>query len=276
MHVRGFEGGKAVAVERALERGAEVIQIFATSPRMWRTARVYPEADLDLRRQMRLRDVKPLFIHAPYLINLASPTAATRDLSRKTLEWNLQRAVDLAAAGVVVHAGAAVTQPHPRAIKQVAAAIGKTLGKATKGPRLLVELTAGGGGPVACNFEQAAQLLDACSAHPRLAFCIDSCHLHAAGYDLSSPEGVDELVGEMGSTVGLRRIGLIHANDSRDPRGSRRDRHWHIGQGFIGRKGFQAIVNHPRLQRIPVICETPGQVRDDRRNIAILKRLRPG
>lgn len=275
MHVRGFEAGEAVAVDRALERGAEVMQIFAASPRMWKLARVHPDADLDLRREMRLHGVKPLFIHAPYLINLASPRSATRDLSLKTLQWNLQRAADLAAVGVVVHAGAAVGQPHPRALKNVATSIEKVLGSAMKGPRLLVELTAGGGSPVACNFEQAEQLLDACSGHPRLSFCIDTCHLHAAGYDVATAEGVDQLVREIRSTVGLRRIGLIHANDSRDPRGSHRDRHWHIGQGYIGIKGFQAIVNHPRLQKVPLICETPGLVKDDRRNIALLKRLRP-
>lgn len=274
IHVRGFDAGRPVAVEKALERRAEVIQIFASSPRMWKTVAVVPSADRELRLEMREHDVKPLFIHAPYLVNLASPSAATRDLSLKMLAWNLERAEALGAAGVVVHAGAAVSQAHSMGLKHVARGVVNVLGRGSRGPRVLVELTAGGAGAVASNFTQAQQLLDACGGHSRLGFCVDTCHLHAAGYELSSSQGVAEMVDEIRGMVGIGRLRLIHANDSRDPRGSRRDRHWHVGRGYIGRKGFQAIVTHPRLRNVPVVCETPGEVRDDRRNIALLKRLR--
>lgn len=274
MHVRGFEAGRPVAVQRALERGAECIQIFASNPRMWRLPATNAEADRELRGEMRVHDVRPLFIHLPYLVNLASPTRSTRERSRRCIEWSMERAEALGAAGVVVHAGSAMGERRAAALRRQVRPILGVLGEGGRGPRYLVELTAGGRGAVASRFEEAAELLDACDGHARLGICIDTCHLHAAGYELSTAPAVAEVVERLASQVGLGRLGLIHANDSRDSRDSRRDRHWHVGEGHIGLAGFRALLGHPLLQAAPIVCETPGDLADDRRNLARLRRMR--
>lgn len=273
MHVRAFERGVPVAVRRALERGAETIQVFASSPRAWRFSTVDPAADRQLIRQMREFDVRPLFIHAPYLVNLASADDRVRRRSLAAIVWSLERAEAMGAAAVVAHAGSNALS-RARGIRLQARAILRALGEGGRGPKYLLELTAGGIGAVASRFPEAAEVFDACHGNPRLGICIDTCHLHAAGYDLSGPEGVSATLNELRASLGARRLGLVHANDSRDPRGSRRDRHWHVGRGAIGMAGFRALVADPLMARVPFICETPGDLADDRRNIRTLKRLR--
>lgn len=263
-----------MAVERALERGAETVQIFSSSPRTWRRSPLEPPAAGELVRALRAHDVGPLFLHAPYLVNLASPSSETRKLSRRALEADMDRAAQLHTAGLVVHGGSSAGDPRPDALRRQARALLRILGEDAGGPRLLIELTAGAPGHLASRFPEAAEMLDACHGHPRLGICIDTCHLHAAGYDLSGPAGVAEAVGELRRKIGLRRLGLVHANDSRDLRGSRRDRHWHVGEGAIGREGFQALMAHPGLRAVPFVCETPGDLVDDRRNVGLLKELR--
>jgi deoxyribonuclease-4 len=276
MHVRGFDAGRPVAAARAIERGAEAVQIFVSNPRQWRVPPVEAAADLELKAQLAEAGLGPMFIHAPYLINLASPTEATRDASCRAVEWTMKRAAALGVDGVVVHAGHCVGRDRTEALECSAELICNLLGSAPPGPRLLLELTSGAKGAVASHLAQAAELLDKCGPHPNLGICLDTCHLHAAGYDLSGPEGVDRLVAEVEEQVGLGRLGLIHSNDSRDLRDSRRDRHWHVGQGHIGLDGFRALVAHPALANTPFICETPGEVEDDRANVAVLKALRDG
>jgi len=276
MHVRGFDAGRPVAAAKALERGAEAVQIFTSNPRQWRVPPVDHAADAELKAQLAEAGLGPAFIHAPYLINLASPTEATRDASCRTVEWTMKRAGALGVEGVVVHAGHCVGRDRCDALDCSAELISNLLGSAPAGPRLLLELTSGAKGAVASLLPQAAELLDKCGPHPNLGICLDTCHLHAAGYDLSGPEGVERLLAEVEEQVGLERLGLIHSNDSRDPRDSRRDRHWHVGQGQIGLEGFRALVAHPALANTPFVCETPGKVEDDRANVAVLKALRDG
>jgi deoxyribonuclease-4 len=276
MHVRGFDAGKPVAAARAVERGAETVQIFASNPRQWRVPEVNPEADEEFRAQMDEAGLGPLFLHAPYLVNLASPTEATRSASCRTVEWTMNRAAALGAVGVVVHAGHCVGRDRREALEGSARLLCELVDAAPEGPKLLLELTSGARGAVASHLEQAAELLDACGCHPGLGLCLDICHLHAAGYDLSGPAGVDLLIAELQELVGIEWLKLIHANDSRDPRGSRRDRHWHVGHGGVGLDGFRALVEHPALAGLPLICETPGEVEEDRTNVALLKSIRDG
>lgn len=274
MHVRAFALGKPVAAQKAIEREADTVQLFASNPRQWKLPNIDADADQVLVEELRAANVGPTFLHLPYLVNLASPNAATRKLSINALEWTLDRAHSLGAAAVVVHAGQAVGDDRNRALRRQTTAIKKLLGTSARGPACALELTAGGRGAIASKFSDACEVLDVCDGHPRLRLCVDTCHLHASGYDVSTDEGVKETFEELDDDVGLDRLVLIHANDSRDERGSRRDRHWHIGEGRIGLSGFRAMVRHPDLQGIPFICETPGELPDDRRNVARLKGLR--
>lgn len=273
IHVRGFEAGKPVAVQRALERGAETIQIFASNPRQWRVPPISSEADEALSREAHSQDVGPLFIHAPYLVNLASPTHQTREQSIHMMEWTILRGAELGAQGVVVHAGQCVGGDRLEALRGAASSL-CSLASVSERSVLLLELTAGSKGAIASRISEAAEVLDACDGHPRLGICLDTCHLHAAGVSLSHHQAVDDLIGDVEAEVGIDRLGLVHTNDSMHPRGSRRDRHWHIGEGEIGLEGFRALLQHPSLTEIPMICETPGKLEEDRRNIATLKRLR--
>ncbi len=274
MHVRGFDTGKPVAPAKALERGAEAVQIFASNPRQWRVPEVDPSTDTEFREQMAKAGLGPLFLHAPYLVNLASPTATIREASYRTVEWTLRRAAALEADGVVIHAGHCVGRERCDGVEDSAALLTALLMRAPEGPRLLIELNSGAKGAVASHLEQAAELLEACGWHPKLGICLDTCHLHAAGYDITCRDGIDLLVDGIEEFIGLKRLVLIHTNDSRDPRSSRRDRHWHVGQGEIGASGFRALVEHPALSGVPFVCETPGELGDDRANLAFLKGLR--
>lgn len=274
IHVRGFDAGKPVAASRAAERGAEAVQIFASNPRQWRVPPVAPNADEEFCVQMAGAGLGPLFLHAPYLVNLASPTEATRTASCRSVEWTMSRAAALGAEGVVVHAGHCVGQDRREALEGSARLLCELLDAAPAGPRLLLELTSGARGAVASRLEQAAELIDASGRHERIGICLDTCHLHAAGYDLSGQHGVDLLVAEVRQLVGIDRLKLIHTNDSRDVRGSRRDRHWHVGQGEIGLAGFEALVAHPGLDAVPLVCETPGEAEEDRANVSRLKSMR--
>lgn len=274
IHVQGFKDGAPVGPENAAERGADAIQIFASNPRQWASPEPDPDADSRFVAEMSRLGLEPLIIHAPYLINLSSPTAKTRHLSVRLLSWTLERAARLQAAGVVVHAGSSVGQPRLPALMQQAGLIREVLADAPPGPRYLIELTSGSRGAIASVLAEGAEMLDAVQGESRVGFCLDTCHMHAAGYDLATASGVHEMLDEVESTIGLGRLAVIHTNDSRDPRGSRRDRHWHLGEGQIGIDGFAALGADPRLSAIPFICETPGQVEDDRRNVELMRGLR--
>jgi deoxyribonuclease-4 len=141
------------------------------------------------------------------------------------------------------------------------------------GPRLLVEPTAGGGGALASTVEGTAGYVGAHEDHPALGLCLDTCHLFAAGHDLSAPGGMRQLLTSVAKRIGRARLGLIHANDSRDPCGSQRDRHQSVGRGLIGPEPFAELFRHPVTREVPVLIETPGTVEDHQRDIALLREL---
>lgn len=264
-------GGLARLVDNALACGAEAVQIFASNPRGWAASRVRPSLDARVRARMGQEGLGPLFVHAPYLVNLASPDPVFRRRSIGALVWTMRRAAALGARGVVVHAGAAGPTPRATALRRLRAGVRRAL--AVPGPDLVIELTAGGAGTLASRWRQAAEVLDALDGHPRARLCLDTCHALAAGYDITGPAGMRSFLREMRREVGAARLALVHANDSRDPPGSRRDRHWHVGEGAIGAEAFRALMRDPAVRRVPVIVETPGGLAGHARNIARLREL---
>jgi deoxyribonuclease-4 len=230
-----------------------------------------------LRRQFvegwRGAGLGPLFVHSPYMVNVASPNGDFRRRSVELARATVSLAEDIEASGVVVHAGAGGAETPPA--EAIRAAADSLLRIAEEADRsfVLIELTAGGTGTVASTFAEAAQLLDAAGGDRHLALCVDTCHLFARGYALESNDGVAECFGEL-RHLGLDgRLQLVHANDSRYERGQRRDSHTHIGEGYIGEEGFRAILADVSVRRCPVLCETPGRLADTARNIATLRRL---
>ena len=282
-------GGLEQAVGNARAVGCESLQVFVSNARGWAPPPVDPAADERFRGALEAAGLGPLFVHAPYLVNFASASPVTRERSREVVAATLAKAAAIGAAGVVVHAGAALASGRAaglattrEALLALADAIPTAQGPAaTAGPRapaagpdLVLELTAGTRGALAARFEEMAELLAACGHHPRLKVCMDTCHAQAAGYDLGDPAGAAKALDELFTTLGDRVV-LVHANDSRDPVGAGRDRHCPIGTGTIGDRGFAAILAHPGLAALPVITETTGDPDQMAADLARLKRLRP-
>ncbi len=249
--------------------GAEVVQIFLANPRGWAAPASDPAADQAFGAACAERGL-PVFVHAPYLINFGSPSPETLAKSAAALEFALQRGAAVGATGVVVHAGSAVMGNRwDEAMSQTRECLLPLLDLA--GPRLLIEPTAGGGGALACDIESIAAYLEVLDDE-RVGLCVDTCHLHAAGQDLSSPATMRAAFTALGRLAGRGRIGLLHVNDSRDPVGSKRDRHAGLGEGSIGLGAFAGLFSAPAIRGVPIVVETDesGQSRD----IAALKLLR--
>jgi deoxyribonuclease-4 len=266
-------GGLMGAIESAKACGAEAAQIWGSNPRSWAPPSVKPEVAAQFGRQWRAEGLGPLVLHAPYMVNVASPNQGFRRRSVELARATVALAETIGADGVVVHAGAggAATE-RPRAVEAAATSLTAIADAADRG-HVFVELTAGGAGSVASTFRQFRELLDAAGGHPRLALCADTCHLFAAGYHLDQHDGVQACFDELRRAGVARRLRLIHANDSKFPRGEHRDSHTHIGQGHIGERGFRAILANPLVRRCVIVCETPGRLEDHARNIATLRRL---
>jgi deoxyribonuclease-4 len=261
--------GAHVGVRRALARadeiGAEVIQIFAGNPRSWASPASDPAADGAFRQACAL----PVFIHTPYLLNFGSPSATTLARSSAALAFAFGRADALGAAGVVLHAGHAAGGRFDDAVRQVREHVLPLLDRTRT--RLLIEPTAGGNGALASTVDSVASYLDVLG-DPRVGVCLDSCHLHASGHDLSTPRGMARTLAAVVRAVGRGRVGLVHVNDSRDPVGSKRDRHARLGDGTIGLAPFAALFSSPATRGVPFVVETTEK--DQAGDVAALKRLR--
>jgi deoxyribonuclease IV len=273
-------GGLGRAPGNARAVGCESLQVFVSNPRGWAPPPVDPAGDERFRADLAAAGLGPLFVHAPYLVNFASASPVTRERSREVVAATLAKAAAIGAAGVVVHAGAALASGREAGLAStretllpLADAI-PALGPPAAGPDLVLELTAGTRGSLASRFDEMAELLAACDHHPRLKVCMDTCHAQAAGYDLGDPAGAGKALDELFTTLGDRVV-LVHANDSRDPVGAGRDRHCPIGTGTIGDQGFAAILAHPGLAALPVITETTGDPDQMATDLTRLKHLRP-
>ena len=267
-------GGLVRAIERAEERRCEAIQIFNQSPRMWRPTR-YSDDDFGaFREAMDASGVEVVAIHMIYLIN---PAAKDREMQRKSLD-SLTHALrvgdQIGALGVVVHPGALKTDTRTNARKRAVKLIKEALARSERCP-IIYENTAGSPQLLGRDFDETAELIERTGGPKRLGLCIDSCHLHATGYDIGTPEGVAALVDEIDAKVGLKQLKLLHVNDSRDERGSNRDRHTALGKGKIGRKGIRAFLGEPRFQGLPAVFEGPGLAGHSpgREDIQVMRRL---
>jgi len=268
------------AALKASELGANTFQIFSSSPRMWRASSPGAEQIRLLRRARERLDLFPLAIHANYLVNLASVDPAIRARSIASFRGELERAAAIGAEYLVLHPGSYKGQSLEEGIAAFVlglrdAAAGAA-GMMKTGVTVLLENTVGSGAQIGGRFEElrairdyAVQLTDV-----PVGYCLDTCHLLAAGYDVSSAAGLREAVRQASSVLGIDNVKLMHANDSKTPLGSHVDRHANIGEGHIGKAGFRRILAHPKLRRLPFILETPVEHDgDDRRNLENLKKL---
>jgi deoxyribonuclease-4 len=244
---------------------------------MWRARLPDPEQVKRLRSARERFDLHPLAIHANYLVNLASVDPVIRAKSIEAFRGELERAVLIGADYVVLHPGSY----RGRSVEAGIVTFVQALGEAATGFKgahltLLLENTAGAGSHIGSRFEELRSIRDLAREVTELpvGYCLDTCHLLAAGFDISTQSGLRATVRQAEECIGLANVHLIHANDSKTPLGSRVDRHASIGKGHIGRDGFRRILNHPKLRHKPFILETPvDEEGDDRRNLDTLKSL---
>lgn len=264
------------SLEIARDLGANALQIFSASPRMWAggTRRISQADASRFRARRRELQLGPLVIHGNYLINLASPNPVLRARSVQAFHQEIVRAIDLGADYLVMHPGSFCDG----ALETGIAAIARGLRQAARGLklgelRILLENTAGQGSSVGAKFEHLRAILDSCS-DLSLGVCIDTAHTFAAGWDIRTADGLESALRDIDQAFGLGRVAVIHANDSKTTLGSHVDRHEHIGKGKIGAETFARILKHPLLNGRAFILETPiDKPGDDRRNVAALWKL---
>ena len=268
-------GGLLKVLERAEETRSDAIQIFNQSPRMWRPTKYSAEDFETFREALPDTRLQAVMIHMIYLINPATDDAEMRRKSLESLTHALRVGDGIGAVGVVVHPGALKTDTRANAKERAIKLIREALAESDACP-ILYENTAGSPQLLGLDFDETAELIEQTGGPKRLGLCIDSCHLHATGYDVRTSEGVAEIADEIEAKIGLEQLRAIHLNDSRDGRGSNRDRHAAIGKGEIGRKGFRAFLSEPRWEGIPAVSETPGLggKGPDRAEVLLMRRLR--
>jgi len=279
IQIKGGLGRGGMAYTDAVD--ARAVQVFVGNPRGWRLTAGDPRQDALFTTGCTDRGI-PSFVHTPYLVNVGSPTEATVEQSIASITHNLRRGAQLGCQGVVVHAGSAVGEDrYEAALRQLHERLLPVLDRLPDdGPRLLIEPTAGGGKALAATVEELAPYFAALENHPLVGVCFDTCHAWAAGHDLSVPGGMTATLDALAAAVGPGRLGLVHANDSLDECGSKRDRHTTIGEGSIGVAPFAELLAHPSVAGVPMVVETPSELDGSpsdghKRDIALLCSLAP-
>ncbi|MBA3914451.1 MAG: deoxyribonuclease IV, partial [Acidobacteriales bacterium] len=270
-------GGIPNAAERAYRLGCNTLQIFSSSPRQWAPYDLTTPHCAEMSRLREKYDLKPLVIHTNYLVNMASTTEAFLKKSIEAFRGEMERALALCADYLVLHPGSFRGADREQGLLRTAAAIaaaGHSLDLAKGGLTILIENMAGAEYSLGGSFEQVAEVLRCLDGVVPVAACIDTCHTHVAGYDILSESGVQETLAHLDATIGLAQVRVVHCNDAKAPRGSKLDRHQHIGKGTIGLEPFRRLLNDPRLAHAAFIAETPiDEPGDDRRNVEALKNL---
>ena len=274
-HVPTSGGMAKRSIEYALTTKAEAIQVFASNPRGWAMPEPNPEADERFKVRAAEHDIET-YVHAPFLINLGSPTVSTYENSLASTAYSLKRGKDIGALGVVIHTGSAVDEGHvEKAWQQIHEGMMPILeALPDDGPSLLLEPTAGQGQSLVKKLDDLENYLKALEYHPKVGICLDTCHVFAAGHDISKKGGMTETLDLLVQIAGAERFQLVHANDSMDVCGALKDRHQNIGDGYIGVDAFKEMFKHPAISNAPLILETPGEEPEHGSEVALLKKMR--
>ncbi len=268
-------GGIDKAVDRAVAIGAESFQIFGAAPQMWRRKHHPDEDTASYREKFRKAKLRSSFIHAVYLINLASPDDELLRKSIDTLTAELDLASRISADGVIFHVGSHMGSGFEHALPRIAAGMSEALDRSPDDALLLLENNAGAGRSVGSSFAELAAIINAVN-HRRVRICLDTCHAHAAGYNVATIAGLKQTMDEFQQEIGAEMLSAIHANDSKTELGSGKDRHENIGQGTIGVRAFRRMVRNRVLRRASWLLEVPGIEGDGpgEKDVSILKALR--
>lgn len=285
IHIR-IAGGLVRALDTARELRCEAVQLFSSNPNSW----VRTPLDLETAQAFAAKaaafDIHPIILHTPYLLNLAAPDNDIWRKSKYALADAVRRAPAMGASLIVTHIGSHRGAGYEQGVRRIAEAVKFALDASAcyhrhpepvEGPTIALELGSGAGNSIGSRFAEISDIMTALGSDAaRTGIAIDTAHLWGAGYDVSSPEGVDEMFAELDRYVGLGKLVVVHLNDTQMALGSHRDRHYHIGKGQIGVEGFRAVVNHPVTRDLPGIIETPAGdgLALDRQNLETLRALR--
>jgi deoxyribonuclease-4 len=250
-------GGVKGSLDRAVEIGADAVQLFTQSPRTWRTPAPDPAAYEAFRERRAATAMGSVLCHALYLCNLAAPDDTVYEKSVATLCATVDIACAIEAEGVIFHVGSHLGAGLDAGLDRVEAAMRMVLDRCSDTTWLLMENSAGAGGTIGRSIEELAILYDRLDRHPRLGICLDSCHLYVSGYDVTDREALDAALDEVDERIGLDRLRALHVNDAKTPLGSNRDRHDNVLDGLMGEK-LGVFLGHPKLQGLPAVLEVPG------------------
>lgn len=267
LHV-SIVGGIDLAVDRALARKCDTFQIFTRNPRGWRFSELAGRAEA-FRTKVANSKIAPVVVHMPYLPNLASPRQRIYEASVQSLVAEVKRCELLGAQYLVVHLGSHLGSGAVAGSGRVVQAVSEAL---LGGTTILLENTAGSRNSMGSTFDEISNILD--KVGRAVSVCLDTCHAFASGYDMRNEAAINETLGEFDEQIGMKKLRVIHANDSKGALGSRLDRHEHIGLGKIGIRGFRGFLTHPKVRGIPLILETPiDRRRDDYGNVRAVRKL---
>ncbi len=271
----GSSGGLTTAFERAAAIGAETIQIFGAPPQQWRRRKIRDDECAAFKAQAKETGIEPVFIHGTYLINLATEAPEQLVKSTEALSGDLQLASAIGAKGVIFHVGSHKGVGFQQVLPQICDSLRKVLDSTPDDAWIILENSAGMGGSVGSKIPELGAIIAACKSK-RLRVCIDTEHAYAAGYNIADPAGVEDTMAEFEREIGLDSLVAVHANDSKTPLGGGVDRHDNIGEGHIGRKGFEVIMGHKAFANVPFLLEVPGYEKQgpDKPNVDALKEIR--
>jgi deoxyribonuclease-4 len=268
-------GGVDKAPGNGVRVGCEAIQVFTKNQRQWK-ARPLSKAEVEsYLSEVAKSRIQRAVSHDSYLINLASPDDAILKRSREAFADEVERCEQLKIPYLIFHPGSHVGSGEKVGLRSIATCINDTLhNKAGYATQLLLETTAGQGTNLGYSFEQLAEILEMVKEKDRVGICVDSCHIFAAGYEIRTADAYRSTMAQLDQVIGLKKVKAFHLNDSKNPLGSRVDRHEHIGEGHLGVETFRLILNDDRFRGIPMVLETPGEDEDFVRNLQLLKKLR--
>lgn len=268
-------GGIDKAISRAVKIGCNSVQIFVNNPRGWKNSDLGDQLINDFKSTRKSNNIDPVVVHSIYLINLASPKKDLWEKSIQALIDDYGRSDKIGAEYLVFHPGSHTGSGKEKGTSRIIEGLNQVLKKTEGNTEILLENVAGAGTAIGKTISELNKIIKNIDEPDRVGFCIDTCHAFSAGYDVASRVGLDELMEEIAAGPGLDKLKVLHLNDSKFEIGTNKDRHAHIGEGFIGEKGFTEIINHPKLVDKTFILETPWfDDLDHDPDVDILKELR--
>ena len=262
VHV-SISGSIDQAVDRAQEYGCDTFQVFTRNPQGWRFGDLDPDQVEKFREKLGQSKISPVVDHMPYLPNLSCPEDEIYAKSVASFAAEVDRCGTLGISYLVVHLGSHLGKGREVGLERISSALSLAAKRAKGELRILLENMAGTKNSMGSNFQDIREILDSAKKRERLGVCLDTCHLYAAGFDVQSERGVQQTMARFNEVVGFDTLKVVHLNDSKGGLGSGLDRHQNIGKGYIGEKGFRAILHHPAVKELPLILETPVDEPDD-------------